>query len=485
MKKLLETYLTRITMYTLTVVSLCVLVGVASILPLFDAVSFTPFELIASTAAFIATSIAASAGLAKMYGIRSHLQSALITGLILALLFTPSLSATTLLQYALIAVIAQASKFVLAYKGRHIANPAAIGAWIASIAGIGFAGWWIGSPVLAPFVAVVAFLLLYKTRELPLGILFLATSSVILWLRDIPPTTTLLSWPLLFFAGVMLTEPLTLPPKRWQKYLLALLVAVAASIPYHFGVISTSPLTALLIGNVFAFIIAFRQRAGLYVQLIAVHNLSPTTVEYVFRAPHIYQFDPGQYVELTLPHANADNRGIRRSFSITNAPGTSELRLGIKFYEPSSTFKKALRQLPIGSRLQTTGIQGDFVLPKTGRKKFLFIAGGIGATPFVSHVATYGRTHDIILLYFASTPEELVYAQQLRADGAIVHCFTTIASPGSDQAATVNEAVIAKYVPDASERSAYISGPPGMVTATKSLLRGKVAHIHTDYFSGY
>lgn len=472
-------------MYSLTVVLLVALVGVASILPLTGLVTFTPFEVLASTAVLVAVSIVVSYGLARLYGVRSYLTSALITGLILSLICTPTMSPYPLLQYALIAVLAQASKFIVVYKGRHVFNPAAMGVWIGSLLGIGYATWWIGAPYLAPFVLVVAFLLLYKTRELPLAGMYLIVSVGILWIRGIPPTTTLLSWPLLFFAGVMLSEPLTLPPKRWQKYLFAGIVAVAASIPYHFGPISTSPITALLIGNIFAFIVAFRQRSGIALQLTEVRPLTPSSKEFVFQAPRPYSFEPGQYIELTLPHKNSDARGIRRDFSIVNAPGTNQLRLGIKFHSPSSSFKQALCSLPVGTKIQTTGIRGDFIAPRDPTKKLLLIAGGIGVTPFVSQVAAYGRERAITVLYFASRPEEFAYTEDLRQNGAIVFCFSAEAGEGCIEANSMTEDILNTYVTDAQERHTYISGPPGMVDATKTLLSGKVARIHTDYFSGY
>jgi NAD(P)H-flavin reductase len=80
-----------------------------------------------------------------------------------------------------------------------------------------------------------------------------------------------------------------------------------------------------------------------------------------------------------------------------------------------------------------------------------------------------------------------VYVDELRNNGAIVHCFS--ATPTQDSAFRVAPAVdadiVSSFVPDTSQRYAYISGPPAMVANVKKLLRGKVKRIHTDYFSGY
>lgn len=110
MMRYLESLLTRVTMYALTFGTLTVLICQAAIMPFFNAVSFTPFELAASSAVFIGVSIGVSYLLAQIYGLRSHISSAYITALILILLCTPTLDGITLLEYALIATIAQASK---------------------------------------------------------------------------------------------------------------------------------------------------------------------------------------------------------------------------------------------------------------------------------------------------------------------------------------------------------------------------------------
>ncbi|MGB4957477.1 MAG: FAD-binding oxidoreductase [Candidatus Saccharimonas sp.] len=487
MMRYLESLLTRVTMYALTFGTLTVLICQAAIMPFFNAVSFTPFELAASSAVFIGVSIGVSYLLARIYGLRSHISSAYITALILILLCTPTLDGITLLEYALIATIAQASKFVLAYKGRHIFNPAAIGIFIAGLLEVGYATWWIGSPTFVWAVAIAGFLVLYKTRELSLGATYVATSLVVLAIVGVSPLTALLSWPVLFFAGFMLSEPLTLPPKRWQRLMLAVVVALAASVPYSLGPLHSSPILALVIGNILAFALAFRERAGVQLFLKDIRALTPSVGEFVFTSRTPIAFTPGQYIELTLPHTRADMRGIRRAFSIVNAPGSNELRLGIKFYAPSSTFKQALRRLPEGTSVQTTGIHGDFVLPRNPSKKLLFVAGGIGITPFVSQVQAYGHQRDIMVLYFVRKPEDAAYVSELRASGATVHCFSAGPTTENDfaQAAILDAKLLASYVPDASTRYAYISGPPAMVASTKIFLRGRVKSIKTDYFSGY
>ena len=487
MKPLLENFLTRIPMHRLVNALLACLVAAALALSAVGLLSFSPLALFVSTTVFVAVSAATSYVLGRLYGVYSHLSSAITSGLILSLLFTPSLDGSVLVQFVLIATLVQTSKFVVAWQGRHIFNPAAFGALVGGLLQLPFASWWVGTPVLVIAVAMAAFLLLYKTRQLVLSGVFLSISLTILMFKGIDLWTALSSWPLLFVAGFMLSEPLTLPPRRWQKIIVAAAVAVIICLPFHIGWFYSSPEFGLVAGNIVAFVLAWRQRSGVQLQLKQRRALTPTVDEFVFAASRPFWFQPGQYIELTLPHARQDMRGVRRSFSMTSTPGGSELRLGIKFTEPGSTFKNALRTLPKDTIIQTTGIFGDFTLPKNPHDKLLFIAGGIGITPFISQiVAGQEESRDITLLYFVRDPSEAAYKELLDESAITVHYFTAgAATDGFVKAATLTLGVITAYAADARERRAYISGPPAMVTTVKQLLRGKVRSIKTDYFSGY
>ncbi|MFT4186047.1 MAG: FAD-dependent oxidoreductase [Micrococcaceae bacterium] len=483
--KYLEKYLTQIPTYLLVNGALGFLIVLSLLLSLFGIFPFPALALILTNLVFIGVSMVASYGFAKLYGISSHLQSAMITGLLLTFLFTPSTKITTLLQYGLIALISQGSKFIIAFKGRHIFNPAAFGALLGGLLQLQFASWWIATPALLIPVIFTAFLILYKTRELLLGSVFIALSLLMLVITGVNIWTAASSWPLLFLAGFMLDEPATLPPRKEQRLGIAIIVATVVSLPFHIGWFYSSPEFALVIGNLVAFALAFKQRKGIKLQLKARTKLTPTTEELVFATSKPITFEPGQYIELTLPHHKPDMRGLRRSFSITNAPYENELRLGVKFNEPGSTFKNKLAELSPEAIIQTTGVAGDFTLPKDNKAKLLFIAGGIGITPFISHIKAHAN-RDITLLYFVPNAKEIAYKNLLDSSGVKVTYFTTRGKkiPGVESG-RLSANTIQKHVPDASERIAYISGPPTMVNDAKKQLKGKVKKIKTDYFNGY
>lgn len=486
MRHVLERYLTKIPMYLLVGASLGVLALYSLVLALFGVLAFSPLALLVSLLVCGAVSVGSSYVFGKLYGAHVHLPSALITALILSFLFTPSLSGIAILELALIAVIAQASKFVITYKQRHIFNPAAVGAVAGGLLHLQFATWWVATPSLLVPVLLVGFVVLYKVRELRLGGLFLLVSLVLLSIKGVAVWTALGSWPLLFLAGIMLSEPVTLPPRQWQKYIVAIVVAIIVSFPFNIGWFYSSPGVALLIGNGLAFGLAFEQRRGLRLILSGRRQVTPTVEEFTLTSPTPIVFTAGQYIELTVPHAHQDLRGTRRMFSVTSMPGESEVRFASKFYEPSSSFKRQLRALPTGTIVQATGITGNFVLPNNTAQKLLFIAGGIGITPFISHIESQGAGRDIVVLYFMRDPSEAAYQDVLDNSSARVHYFVRQDARGEfGTASELTEALLAEYVDDASERTAYISGPPQMVTAAQQFLKPHVHRIKTDYFNGY
>jgi ferredoxin-NADP reductase len=348
---------------------------------------------------------------------------------------------------------------------------------------------------------LLGFAILQKTRRGPLSGTFLGLATILVIIVLMAEGETLggslvlwLSWPIMFFASFMLTEPLTLPGKKWQQILEAAVVAILFAIPINIGDFSTSPAFALIVGNLIAFGFARRQKVTLTFN--EQKQLTPTTYEFIFTPHTSRQYVAGQYIEIRVPHKHDDFRGSRRSFSITSAPGDETLRLGVKFYDPSSSFKKALRELKKGSVIESTGISGDFTLPKDTLTPLLYVAGGIGITPFISHLQTLKRrkeARDIVLFYSISSIDELAYKDILEAAGIKVFIITKTAQGLTlpKNWVHINEPFITKdilatYVSDVAARSAYISGPPLMIDGVKKQLkRLHVAHIKTDYFIGY
>jgi glycine betaine catabolism B len=508
MKAWLDRVTGLVTMYSLVLYTLIVIAVVALVLSLIGQLSYSPLALLASAAVAVGLTWGSSWLIAKIARVKPHTQSALITGLLIFSVMTPKIDLLGLAGIAMAALIASISKYVLAIRGRHIFNPAAIGSFVPTIIvfttfiGLSYGSWWVGTPFMQAPIIIGAFLILYRTQRLTVGLTFIVLATVIattLAISNGQPAPdairqVLLQSPIIFFAGFMFSEPLTLPPRRWQQLVEAIVVAVLFTVPFAFlGPVSNSPLFALLVGNLIGF--AFGQRRGIRLTYIGKRQIGPTTWELAFEPSRAVRFLAGQYMELTIPHRKSDFRGSRRYFSISSAPtADGPITFALTMPEKSSSFKKALLDLDPGELVNGTSIGGDFALPSKVDEPLLLIAGGIGITPFASqlaHATAIGEKRDVVVVYANSAGGDLPYGDLLASSGARVVLFGPKPSAmpkgweyGGEGRVTPER--LAELVPDAATRRAYISGPPGLVATLRAALRGQgVRRVHSDYFSGY
>lgn len=515
-RDLLDRQLGRVTMYRLITIVLGVLAAIYIIYSasgVIDGIS-VKHELI-SLGVLLAASYASNQIFGRLWKIKPHNESSVITGLLLFFLFVPMFT-TDLESYAWLAaaaVLANASKYVLAWRGRHIFNPAAAGAFIVFIAQQAvsrdsqtLAIWQAGATdKMLPFVALGAFLVLWRTRRLDVGLLFIVLASVLVVLgldhlgTELSDAirTTAYSFPVVFLAGFMLSEPLTLPPRRRQQLVVAGVTALVFAYPTFISLVtddppnlhwfSPTPELALLVGNVVAF--AFTRRHGVSLDLVSRRQLTPETHEFTFRPRRPLSFKPGQFAELTVPHKNVDERGVRRSFSISSPPDADgNVTFALRVPDKSSTFKRAMVALEPGARVHSTGVGGDFLLPGDPRVPVVLVAGGIGITPFISQLL-HQPDRDAVLVYGVTAPEEIAYADELAGFKVV------IVSPVAPdhlptlwrhvEAPFVSVDLVATAVPDLDQRAAYVSGPPTMVNAVRAGLAKRCKRVKTDYFTGY
>lgn len=491
-----------ITMYKLVVISLATIGALALVLSLFGQLPFDPLAVVLSYLVALVVTVGTGWIGARLTRTTAHLESSVITALLIFLIVPPSLDALDLLGVALASAVASASKYLLAVRGRHIFNPAAVGLLVVGLTGLAFPSWWVGTGVLLPVVALGALAIFARTRRFALGLTFIVIAVVLFGGRIMLTggsvtdalSFALLSSPIIFFAGFMLTEPLTLPPKRWQQLLVAVVAAVLFTTPFVLGPLSNTPQLALLVANLVAF--AFGQRRAIHLDYLGKRLIGPASWELSFQPTRPVRFSPGQFMELTIPHRSADFRGSRRYFSISSAPDIdAPLTFAITEPDKPSSFKRALLDLEPGARVNGTGVGGDFVLPADAAVPLLLVAGGIGITPFASQLARIvesGEHRDIVVAYSTPATEDVPFAHLLSRSGARVILFSPappVEMPAhwthvSESRLTADQ--IAELVPDLAERRTFVSGAPVLVTAlSRDLRRHGVRRVATDAFSGY
>lgn len=426
----------------------------------------------------------------------------------------PTIEPIGLAGLVIAAAVACASKYLLVWRGRHIFNPAAVGATVVTIvatvlpldAGIGSSAWWVGSPILLVPVLVLGIIVAWRTEKLAVVSLFLLVALVVTTIRvgvqyqqaGLELSLGDAAWqmlsasPFVFLATFMLTEPLTTAPRRWQQLVVAGVVGLAAGWPIPVGYLTLGQERALLIGNLVAFILCVR--GSLRLSLTDRGWLTPTIQELVFTVDDRLRFEAGQYLELEVPHPHPDSRGTRRPFSIVSAPeDLPTLRIAYRDgAQPRSSFKTALADAERGGLLHATGVWGDFLLPADARRPILLLAGGIGITPFISqlrHLAASGQTRDIVLVYVVSDPA-IAFRDEIAATGIATVVF---AQQAPDElpagwtlapSARIDGESLLAAVPDLSSRDAYVSGPPRLIADLTPSLRG-ARTLTTDAFAGY
>jgi glycine betaine catabolism B len=488
-------YLDRTPMYVVIMQVLAGIYGVALIASTFDYIGFTPLELILSAAVILITAVAVNVLCAAATHVPLQNYSSVITALILTLLLLPSTIPADLFASAAITALAVASKYVFVYKKQHFVNPVAAGLVLGSIIGFGGGAWWVASPLLFMPIVIGGLLVAEKVKRLDMVAVFIAVGflcyMIMSW-QSPGSTTELLttffvSYPFLFLGFFMLTEPFTMPSQKNARYVYVAVVAVIASVP-PVGSLVVSPELALVVGNIA--LAPFAQRQKLILKLGGLRKITASIYEFSFPKPPGFQFKAGQYLEWMVPHKQSDSRGTRRYFTIVSAPEESELRLAFKLPEKASSYKTAMINLKEGDVVIGSQRSGDFVLPNNQEEKLGFIAGGIGVTPFVSHVTSLAKRNeqrDITTLYCVATAADLAYGDVLEAAGILVPVVGTGEMPLGAESGFLSTDTITRRVPDYASRLWFISGPPKMVDAAYKALRmlGVPARrIQRDFFPG-
>jgi len=238
---------------------------------------------------------------------------------------------------------------------------------------------------------------------------------------------------------------------------------------------------------------------GYLVTLTERRLVAEGTMAFHFEKPGQFVFRPGQFVDLTLLQpSETDAAGNTRAFSIASAPDEETVMLATRLRD--TAFKRELQRIPIGTTLRMEGPFGKLVLHADQARPAVFLAGGIGITPFrsmVVHAAMQRSPQRLVLFYSNRRPEDAAFLEELQALQEKNPHYTfvgTMTEPGKSSRAWqgetgyVNAALLSKHLVNVEKPIYYVVGPPGMVTGLRTML--KDAHIddsdvRTEKFTGY
>ena len=211
------------------------------------------------------------------------------------------------------------------------------------------------------------------------------------------------------------------------------------------------------------------------------------TISLIFQPEEPFGWRAGQFLRYDLPHPNPDGRGTIHYFTIASAPHESVIRLTYRIDKNRmSSFKNALNELSIDDEIDIDVPKGSFVIDDPALS-YVFIAGGIGITPFRSILLDleHRRFPLNIQLLYANRTSEIIFKDDL---DQLARKHPNFKVNYVIEPERINEGIIGKYVTGVSAANFYVSGPEPMVMAMEEVLekmgvgKEKIRH---DYFPGY
>jgi ferredoxin-NADP reductase len=223
------------------------------------------------------------------------------------------------------------------------------------------------------------------------------------------------------------------------------------------------------------------------------------TIAVHFEKPTGFDFKAGQSADLTLPNPpETDAEGDVRTFSIASAPFEDQLMFATRLRD--TAFKRSLKKMPLGTVVKMDLAMGSFTLHKNSAKPAVFLAGGIGVTPFSSIVrqADHDRVpHKLYLFYSNRRPEDAPFVEVLQNLEKTNPQFRFIATmtemrrskkTWNGETRRIDQEMLSMYLNELRGPIYYVAGPPALVSGMRKMLVASGVDeddIRSDEFSGY
>lgn len=234
-------------------------------------------------------------------------------------------------------------------------------------------------------------------------------------------------------------------------------------------------------------------------KLLSRVEVAHGTMAFHFEKPSQFDFKPGQSADVTLfDPPETDSEGNTRTFSIASSPFEGELMFVTRMRD--TAFKRSLKMVPLGTDVKIDSPMGSFALHKNSAKPAVFLAGGIGITPFLSVVrqADHDRLpHKLYLFNSNRRPEDTPFLEALQIlekSNPNFHLVCTMTEMMMSQKAwngetgLINKEMLSRHLPNLQGPIYYVAGPPAMVAGMSKMLAGAGVDeddIRTEEFAGY
>jgi ferredoxin-NADP reductase len=208
-------------------------------------------------------------------------------------------------------------------------------------------------------------------------------------------------------------------------------------------------------------------------------------------------FEAGQNADFfVIDPPRTDAEGNMRTFSFAASPEHKDtIMIATRMRE--TAFKDWLKTMPLGTTVKVVGPLGNMTLHEDVSRPAVFIAGGIGITPFRSMIEWATSTHQphhITLFYSNRNQAGSTFLSDLDRWVTINPNFTFIptiteADPSwTREQGKISVDLLQRHIPDLQQPIFYLAGPAGFVTAIKQQLRDSGVQkddIRLEEFSGY
>ena len=223
-------------------------------------------------------------------------------------------------------------------------------------------------------------------------------------------------------------------------------------------------------------------------------QLTDTITSFSFKPEQHFSYTAGQFIELTLLGHEEHGQPAKRWFTLSSSPHEELLTITTRVgaHTAHTAFKRALENLESGAEVDFSEPMGDFVLPKIIQTPLVFIAGGIGITPFHSileWLVSTDEQRNIRLLYGVRTEDDIIFQDTFAA--AKQHATIVVEEPsaawGGERGRLNAEMILGLEQPN-SGTLYYISGPEPFVQVLQQDLKEQGVsgqNIVVDEFQGY
>jgi predicted ferric reductase len=207
-------------------------------------------------------------------------------------------------------------------------------------------------------------------------------------------------------------------------------------------------------------------------RVTAVHRLDEFVTEVVMEPrDRPLAFRPGQFLFVNFREPFSEQfrpffRNQFHPFSITSAPGEPTLRITVKAV---GDYTRALRALEPGAEAVVEGPYGSFSSDVPNDRQ-IWIAGGIGVTPFLSMARSLnGDRRRIDFYYCVEHAPEALFLDELRAIEREREDFRVVPVPRETDGFLTAERVAREHE-DLGSADVLVCGPPAMIDSLRTQL---------------